>query len=419
MKRSVGLVVLGMIVFMFGVGASALQAAPWAAGPTPTSSATPSDPFADQILRPLSCGARVHDTTVGAPARVDAYPCRPSWDESGPERVYVLSLRGAQPVTITLGIEDPRVDLDLFLLEDLRPDACVAAGDTYLISGRGGVPETLEGVYYVVVDGYEGSAGEYDLMVDCPLGPFATPTPTPTFTPTSTATPTPLPTATPTPTPTATATPLPYTRVYVPFVESRYPDPRARHWTVRLKEGIDGYQGTADTYINRWAQNVTYGNLHWLSIRSKEIAVGLVFFDLGTPPENARLIRATLRLNRLTQSNANHVVIKPYRLLRAWREDEATWLEAEEGHPWATPGGAAGEDYFAIPSDAVEVSPDMDWVELDVTPIVYSWLYLNRPNYGFMLRGYGAGHVEYRFASGEHVTPLRRPELILEYREER
>ena len=139
---------------------------------TPTATVTPTptlaNPFEDNIPLPLSCGARVHHTTVGAPSHVSTYrPCRPYWDESGPERLYSLYLQAAQPVTITLLPDDMDVDLDLFLLESLSPDTCLAAGDTYLRPGEGGMPDTLErGLYYLVVDGYGGDAGAYTLYVD-------------------------------------------------------------------------------------------------------------------------------------------------------------------------------------------------------------------------------------------------------------
>ena len=387
-----------------------------AATSTGTATPTPGDLFAGQEIRPLSCRAHVHDTTVGAPSRVSRYACRPVWQETGPERVYSLYLQRAQPVTITLSTQNPTVDLDLFLLQDLSPDACVAAGDTFLAPGQGQMPATLQGLYFVVVDGFEGAAGDFDLSVDCPLGPFATPTPTSTPTPTPTATATPTATPTPTPTPKPTATPLPYFAVHVPLVWQRYPRPDARLVTVTLKEGSDGYGGTRDTFISKWAPNDVFGDRFWISVRTRGVEHGLIKFHLGKPPAGATLVRAVLRLNRIDQSNPNPMDLSVYRVLVPWQEGEANWQERARGQPWHAPGGQAGADYFPIPADTVALQEGVDWVELDVTPIVYAWQQLGEPNNGFMLIGEGAGHVEYRFASREHRTVGRHPELVLTYR---
>ena len=386
---------------------------------TPTPTSTLAGPFSGQTIEPLSCGARVRGTTKDAPSQVSQYMCRPSWVETGPERVYSLYLRGPQPITVTLATEDPRLDLDLFLLEDLSPEACIAGGDSFLVSGQEQVPPTLEGLYFIVVDGFNGDAGAYTLNVECPLGPFATPTPTPTMTPTPTATPSPTATPTPSPTPTPTPTPLPYYPNYIPSVWERHPPRETNVYTITLKPGTDGFDKARDTFISAWPLNGSmgpFGDLEWVSVRTKGVMVGLVYFDIPTLPAGAQVERAVLRLNRFFQSNPNPMTLYVYRMLVPWEEQEATWHYRESGKPWGEAGGQAGVDYFPLPADGVDVNAQVDWVELDVTKIVYAWLYLDKPNYGFMLRGEGAGHVEYRFASREHRSLPRHPELIISYR---
>ena len=418
MKKGIGVLVFALLTLVLfeGVLLCPTSAAPQLT-PTPSPTPTASNPFADNPPVPVSCGAQVHDTTVGAPANVDVYtPCRPYWRETGPERVYSLFLGSAQPLTVTLITEDPNVDLDLFLLTELSPDACVAAGNTYLRPGEQGMPQVLEpGPYYIVVDGFEGSQGEYTLSVECPLGPFATPTPTPTATPTPTVTPTATPTPTPTATPTPTPTPLPYRQIYVPLTWHRYPDPQARTVQVTLQEGY-GYTGTRDTYISRWNPDRTFGQLSWFSVRTHGIMKGLLYFDLGTLPEGAELIKAELVLNKVLQTNANPMTLEAHRLLRPWSETDATWEQASSSTPWAAPGGQPGVDYYPPVGGRVTLSSDVEWVHLDITPIVHAWIADGQPNYGLILVGEGEGSVEYRFAAHEHATVARRPQLILTYR---
>jgi len=100
---------------------------------------------------------------------------------TGPERVFSLSLQTSRDVDALLsGLSS---DLDLFLLTGASPASCVAFGDN-AISAHG----LAAGTYYLVVDGFDGAAGPFQLNVWCPLA--VTPTATPTVTPTSTPRPT-------------------------------------------------------------------------------------------------------------------------------------------------------------------------------------------------------------------------------------
>ncbi len=100
-------------------------------------------------------------------------------------------------------------DIDIFLLQECHENSCILWGDEHLRSN------TLSaGDYYLVVDGYNGCAGDYNLVItfEQPL-PTATPTIMNTATPTATATdlPSMTPTTTPTAVPSATATLTPTT----------------------------------------------------------------------------------------------------------------------------------------------------------------------------------------------------------------
>ena len=130
---------------------------------------------------PIACGqARTGDTTGGS-NNVSVYGCVPWWPMTGPEQVFSLSLDASSDVDALLsGLSS---DLDLFLLTGASPASCIAYGDN-AISVRG----LGAGLYYLVVDGFDGAAGPFQLNVWCPLA--VTPTPTPTITPTATPRPT-------------------------------------------------------------------------------------------------------------------------------------------------------------------------------------------------------------------------------------
>jgi hypothetical protein len=149
--------------------------------PTPTATLTP---FLDlSAATPIVCSQSLSgDTRLGVNL-VNSYGCVPFWPQPGPEQLYVLDLTETTDLDVVLS--DTSVDLDLFLLTGASPATCISYGDTFL-NGRDLAP----GAYYIVVDGYEGTAGAYRIQVWCPLDQATelTPTPTPTATPTSTPT---------------------------------------------------------------------------------------------------------------------------------------------------------------------------------------------------------------------------------------
>lgn len=52
---------------------------------------------------------------------------------------------------------------------------CLAYGDRYL-----NYTTNSAGLYYLVVDGYQGAIGSFDLHISCPARPTPTPAATPT-----------------------------------------------------------------------------------------------------------------------------------------------------------------------------------------------------------------------------------------------
>ncbi|MCC7352736.1 MAG: carboxypeptidase regulatory-like domain-containing protein [Anaerolineae bacterium] len=189
--------------------------------PTPTITPTPSaTPLLEPArARPASCGGSYRGDTRTARSLVSRYSCKPSWNESGPEDLYVIPSAATQPITLNLAYNAQQGDLDVFILNGPYADRCLAGGDTFTVAQA-----APAGDLYVVVDGYEGAAGAYNLDITCPLGPQATVTPTST----PSATPSPFPTSTQTPTrtrtPTITLTPTPRS-YYLPSLLRVFPMP--------------------------------------------------------------------------------------------------------------------------------------------------------------------------------------------------
>lgn len=182
---SLAAALIALAALPFGVSSAAPAAQPELT-PTPTATRTATTTTTTPAIdigaaTPIACGQAAVGTTVGAVNNVSVYGCAPWLPVTGPERVFSLSLQTSRDVDALLsGLSS---DLDLFLLTGASPASCVAFGDN-AISAHG----LAAGTYYLVVDGFDGAAGPFQLNVWCPLA--VTPTATPTVTPTSTPRPT-------------------------------------------------------------------------------------------------------------------------------------------------------------------------------------------------------------------------------------
>ncbi|MEM9887269.1 MAG: pre-peptidase C-terminal domain-containing protein [Bacteroidota bacterium] len=86
---------------------------------------------------------------------------------TGKERLYYFELSRREQVTIDLTNVDHHADLDLFLLKQCDDASMLAQSVNRRAGGNESITTTLDaGKYYVLVDGYKGSNGNFKLTVD-------------------------------------------------------------------------------------------------------------------------------------------------------------------------------------------------------------------------------------------------------------
>ena len=115
----------------------------------------------------VDCGFSESYTTTYSDAsnNVTNYNCA-TYNESGPEYTYLFlpTQSGTATVNISMGWLGP--DLDLFVLDFnagvCDPTQCIEYGDDSI-----SFPITASNAYYVVVDGYYGDSGDYDIEFLC------------------------------------------------------------------------------------------------------------------------------------------------------------------------------------------------------------------------------------------------------------
>jgi hypothetical protein len=232
--------------------------------------------------------------------------------------------------------------------------------------------------------------------------------PTPSRTATRTPTRTSLPSATPSLTlsplftPTATRTPLPAATYTVT------PTPLPGSGTIQVGN---------DVTLDAWAPTTNKGTSGVNYVRQGDVRSTLLRFDLGAIPASATITGAKLRLYVVSRSNWRDLDLVVYRVRRHWVEGEANWQRAAAGQNWTVAGcNGVGTDRDGTALASAPLPAPGNWLELDITSVVQSWVDAPEENAGLLLKGEGGVSVEYGFASFEHAASALRPMLVVSYR---
>jgi len=198
--------------------------------------------------------------------------------------------------------------------------------------------------------------------------------------------------------------------------------------TLVLQEGLGGYVGTTDVYIDYRYPDDNGEQGPWLPPewpRPDQLLVSadawrsaLIRFELaGHVPQGAAIQSATLELYTDQRDNSLTARMGVYRVLRPWVEREATWNRAAVGQPWGSPGcNDPTTDRDPVAVDSAQVGALNEWYRFNVTSLVQGWANEPASNYGLLVRGEYEGHpAMYRFVSSEAGRSLLRPILRVEY----
>ncbi len=184
-----------------------------------------------------------------------------------------------------------------------------------------------------------------------------------------------------------------------------------------LQDGLDGYSGTTDTYLDGFHTTFPKGSLGGLNSRENMFNPLLrfaIFSNEGGPiPEGATITYAALALYK---SSFYDYTYRAHPLLIGWVENEATWIEAADGIPWHEPGAAGiDSDYAANGSLEAHTGWDPEWVVLNVIDSVQSMSLGEQSNNGWQLIGTGVNYHKIFHASEYSADPTLRPKLILQF----
>jgi hypothetical protein len=289
-------------------------------------------------------------------------------------------------------------------------------------------------IYYFASSEYQTVSQRPQLLIDytapeiptTPTPGTATPTSLPSHTPTHTATGTIVP-PTPTPSLTATEVPIPTSTRTLPPGPSPTVGPSATptntptpfpggHNVVTLQQGIQGYQGTSDTYISAWSPSGNFSHQGNLLVKNDSVYSSLLRFDLASLPEGSEIHGAVLRLYPYYRERATTLNLELFQVIRPWVDSGANWDRASTGNLWGLPGANDTDiDRAADPAATTSVTATGTWFELDIGGLARGWFADPSSNLGVILRGAGSIPSVYQFGSSNHPSISLRPQLVIDY----
>jgi len=182
---------------------------------------------------------------------------------------------------------------------------------------------------------------------------------------------------------------------------------------VTLQDGLNGYTGTTDTWLNSDSPTTNYGTLDQGHLQYSTQDRQLHQFDLSSIPSNATITSATLSFYVFSVTGGTPNV-SCYRVLKQWDELQATYNNRLTGTAWGTPGLQSGTDYNATAIATSGSISGAGWANFSVTSQVQSWVNGSQTNYGVMYKESSAGHLHNDLSEYTIDTSLR-PKLSITY----
>jgi len=181
---------------------------------------------------------------------------------------------------------------------------------------------------------------------------------------------------------------------------------------VTFQDGLNGYTGTRDTWLNSDYPTTNYGNDIQDHLQYGTPDRQLHKFDLSSIPSSATVNSATIYFYAYNVTGGTPSV-GCYRVLTNWDELQATYNNRLTGTAWGTPGLLSGTDYSATALGSFTVSA-AGWVSYSITSTAQGWVSGSMANYGVMYKENSAGHCYTRMSEYTADTSLR-PKLVVTY----
>jgi hypothetical protein len=165
---------------------------------------------------------------------------------------------------------------------------------------------------------------------------------------------------------------------------------------------IEGANGHTD-HNKKTDKNLT------LKTESNKLERILIQFDLGTIPDNVKILSAVLELDQ-NKDQGSETTVYAHRLRQSWTEADVTWESVDGTNDWPTDGG----DYDIQPA-ASFVATGTGWKSLQIANLLQLWLSGIDNNGIILLAEARSGNNEKKFTSSDDNDSTKHPKLTVTY----
>jgi len=187
--------------------------------------------------------------------------------------------------------------------------------------------------------------------------------------------------------------------------------------TNTYQQGVDAYAGCTDTYPREYYSSSNYGNANELMaawyVDAGDRSTVVIRFDISDISPDVTITSATLQFARKQLVGSGTISI--HRCLRDWVELEVTWIIYSTGNNWESPGGLGAADHDSDAEDTQ--APDSPTV-FTITDMVQKWVDGTWANQGALIKR--ASEVDWfvKVHSSEAASSSDRPLLTVVYEED-
>jgi len=183
--------------------------------------------------------------------------------------------------------------------------------------------------------------------------------------------------------------------------------------SVTLQDGLNGYTGTTDTWLNSDYPTTNYGTIDQGHLQYNTQDRQLHRFDVSSIPSNATVTSATISFYVYNVAGGTPSV-SCYRVLTHWDEMQATYNNRLTSNAWGTPGLSSGTDYDATAVGTSGSISAAGWVSFTATSLVQGWVNGSYANEGVMYKEGTTGHL-YTYMREYAIDTSKRPKLDVTY----
>lgn len=183
--------------------------------------------------------------------------------------------------------------------------------------------------------------------------------------------------------------------------------------TVLWQEGVDGFSGTYDSYVDGGSPNTNFGTSDTLYVDTSPTERAVLMFDVfGSGgkriPYNSTITNANITVNVIDAGDT----VTVYQILENWTEDQVTYNNRLTGTAWSSTGIANTPSRSATTESSFTPS-SIGVYTFSVLSAVRSWTNQSSSNLGVVLSPGGSNTVG--ISSKEAIDEADRPILAVTF----